>query len=303
MSDAIQGANIDDGKAAAPGAGQPATEQKQGTSISSATDSTAQQAAETEADILKAARVAPSPAEEVEHLRRSYAASSTEAKRLKAQHDAISNALKDQGLKPVFKKTGEFVGLEVDGKPGEEPSINFSLDDLSKEDKEALSENPAKAIEAITARLLVKAKKAFARPQPTIDTTIRVEQLSDERVAQAINFVGTKKDEVGQHIFPDFDKRGAMVKSLMQDPSLPEAVQFAISKHPEIMGELFAERLYGAINRRAAAAKAAEAAKQQQTEAGRKAAEVSPAGAGQAFISGPDATKAFRESIAKAGVM
>jgi hypothetical protein len=284
---------------AAPGAGQPAQTPSTGT-----TGTPASQPSVSPEDLKKVLSFQESDGARAERLEKQYAASSSEAKRLKAQHDELIRVLGEQKVKVEFTKDGKVKSIL----PGEGYSDNIEdlkLDInslLSKSEREALTDNPEKVINDLVGRVLDKAKKAFVRVAPTSRNT--VEPLSPEREAAVFDFVkGSKFALDGSSSFPDFAQDAEFLKYITSDPTLPEAIREAYYRAPEQMAELFYTNLVFKKSQLSAyAARQADAATKKAAGA-RDTASLGPEGAGRTVINAGDAAAAARglsEKIAEA---
>lgn len=270
----------------APGPGQPAA-QPDTTKSAAASDPAKVQPPGVSADeLLKIAGFTTSPEAAREEMERKYTASSAEAKRLNEQMKAVAEHLgQEQKVKLKFAKDGKFLGLEpADDYSPDLPDLKVSFADLSAKEKEAFTENPEKAVNSLIERVLGQAKKAFTRVQPTARNV--VEAPSVERQAAALDFVKNRKAMDGTALYADFAADEPVLKSLLNDPTIPEAVRDAYYKAPEIMAELFYQRLSLIKQQHSALTARQEAAKKQKEEEARKAADLGPTGTGKTIITG-----------------
>jgi hypothetical protein len=233
-------------------------------------------------DILRAVGFERSPEEERELIKRKYDASTKEALRYKSIHENVSKMLAEQGVELLVDKDGKFQGLKANDKYSSElPSLKFSFEDLTAKEKELFAEEPEKAFEAVVNRVLNRAQKAFTRVQPTVNEVI--DPMTDDKFKSVIEFLATRKDPItGDILHADVATDAELLKMTMQ--GLPEDLQKALFKHPDIMLGLLHERVGAAKRRLTSWAERQAKAKAEQESKRATEAQLQPAGAGQAVI-------------------
>lgn len=253
--------------------------------------------------LLDASSFAMSPEEELTKLRRDYGASSSEARRLKGQVDALSKSLSEQGLKAEFDSKGNFKGFAPDEKYdfSNVPKFKLRPSDLTKEERELLAEDPDKAIEAINARVGEWTQKAFARAKPTIDPQPKEpEPLDAARIGAAVDFAVGRKMANGQPRYENGAQIADVVKQELVNPSLAPDLQRIAATNPGLAAELIADRLQLTIYRMQAKAAQAQNEAAKKNEAAQRTELLSPNGQGQVSIGdGAVDAKAYAARVAQ----
>jgi len=241
------------------------------------------------------------PTQNAEQLQRDLAASSKEARRLKANLDAVNKVLAKQGVRAAFKKDGVFAGLMAvavseDGKAKSMPDPP-KLTDFTSAEQDLFVQDSEEAIKVVYAKAMASAEKHFARPAPTIGDV--VEPPSPEVREAAVQ--GMREAESrGEKVYPEIDAHLPHIDRILEN--LPEAVQTAYFKHPALMLGLLNDRVSMANQRLLAWAEKQNAKSKETKQRNTDAAAVSPTGKGVVTIAagGGDAAKSVAHSIAMA---
>jgi len=218
-----------------PESGQETTEQGQEQSKDKAPAFTSE-------DLMNEARFSMSPAQEVEQLRTQISASSREGQRLKGNEKTLAKHLEKQGLALVLDNEGRFTGIKATEKyQATLPDISLSFSDLSPRQQDALADDPEKAFNAIAKQIAATAQEKIIRVLPTTDKVIN--DLSPERRSGVESWLTGRKGRDGEALYPEIGEDMPILRDQLNDPTLPQAIKDAYNSSPELMTELFLNRL------------------------------------------------------------
>lgn len=245
-------------------------------------------------DILKAAQPTRSPEEELEFVKQQYGASSSEAKKLNEQLKAERAALAEQGLEPVYDKTGKFQGYKATEKFSKDlPALNLDDVSLTAKEKELLTEDPDKAIKSVISRVGERVAKAYTRAVPTIDKV--VDPIAPERIAATHKFLAGMKDVDGELKFANYEKDAPIVDQLISQ--MPEGIRNAFVGNEALLVSLQYANLQHIRSGLSALAQRKTAQHAAKTEGAQREASVQVQGGGKAVIkdglAGPDLARAL----------
>jgi hypothetical protein len=200
------------------------------------------------------------PEKTEEQLRRDYAASSKEARRLNDLYEQLSESLKAQGVE-VSLVDGQFGGLKAlgnaeKGKYPVPPAVDGDLKELLFNDEEA-------AVASIWSQAQKAAEAYYANPTPTIESVSR--PPSRDQLQAAETAITEAVDAAGYPVFPNAEKLAPVVKATMS--RLSPALQEAFNADPRGMLNL----IYGSAE--AARARLIESGRMAENGRARKSAE------------------------------
>jgi len=282
------GGNPEQGTAQGQGAAQGAQNTQQSAANAQPTEPTAEQ-------IAAALRPQRTPAEDAEFFKRQYDASSREGQRLDKLVKTLHKTLLDeQGIELIVDPTDKtFKGFKATEKYSPEAAnLKFTFDDLTTKEKELFSDDPQKAFEVASNRLLEKAKKAFTRIAPTVEKV--VEPLTEARLSATHEFLAGRTDPVtGDKLYEDYDKVKPFIASVLNDPDYPKELLDAVAENPTAVLPYIYSHIQTVRQRLSKAAQKAQAAVSQKTQQGHQAAAVQPTGSGMAVIKDGSAEQQF----------
>lgn len=145
--------------------------------------------------------------ETLESVKKAYAESSKEAKRLvQAQRD-FEKSLEDQGLKPVMRKDGKGYDFVATEKYVEKAMVKdlakTVLSKITEADKESALTEGDEGMAKLVARVTQLASEHTARPRPTIDANeVQIPEI--ERVSIREKFL--KEQENSEDMLPFLDE-------------------------------------------------------------------------------------------------
>ena len=234
-------------------------------------------------DLLNESRFSLSPEQEIEQLRTQYSASSREGQRLNANMKALTGQLEKQGISLVTDKQGRFTGIKATDKYSESmPDLSFDISELTAREKEDLADDPQTVLEAVAKRLIAKAHSAFTRVAPTADRIYN--DISTERQSGVDAWLADRKGRDGTALYPSFKEDLPILHDQITDPTLPQAVKDAYKAAPELMSELFLNRLMVSRQRLLAWHETEIKKQKKENEDGQTAAGNLPSGNGEIQI-------------------
>jgi|GEM_PF-2115457 len=255
---------------------------------------------DTDLDKFLADTLGATPEKTEEQLRRDFAASSKEARRLKDTLGAVQKALKEQGINAGFKKDGTFAGLlavavNEEGALRSPPSAP-SYESLSQDERDLAVSDSEAFIKAVWQKAHAAYEKHFARPHATVAEVL--DPPSPETL-EAVKQSMRSAESNGEKVYPELDKLNPRIDAMLS--GLPDGLRDAYYKHPEIVRVLLYDRVAMASQRLLAWAEKQLAEKKEKARANEEHARVSPGGVGTVTIgSGSKASDAMAELIAKA---
>ena len=189
----------------------------------------------TDDELLESLSAEESTEAKVERLERERKASSTEAKRLKAENKAMIEGLEEQGLKTIVKD-GKLKLVPTEKYSAEAGEFTADLSKLSTADQDALESGDLDEVSKVVGKLVEKAKEAFVRAQPNLEK--EPVTLSDERKASVFENMEGAKLLNGEPKYEGFGKNKAVIERMIADPARKEAVRQAFAEDPEFMAGL-----------------------------------------------------------------
>ncbi len=246
-------------------------------------------------DLRSAARHEESVADTNTRMERDLAASSKEARSLKARETAQATALKEQGLEAKYNRQGEFVGFRTLENYSADVSADApGVDDLSEVLQDQLVSDPAKVL----THVWNMAQRSFVRAHPTVAGET-VEPQTATQLRDLVADLAGRKNLAGDPLFPTVKDDVDVVQSMLTEYS--EAFQDAYHRSPREILPLLVNNI--ALQRMRLMQQAETKAKNDETnsQANRDAADLAPAGAGTARLhaSSSDASRAAARTIAK----
>ena len=175
------------------------------------------------------------PEETLEQLRRNHAASSKEAKRLKATIDGLQEQLRGQGVEAVFKRDGTLAGLKAIAVGGNGEALTApaapTYDSLSATERDLFVQDAQKAIELIWEKSQTSFEKHFAKPGPTVQEVL--EPPSPEQKTAVVEKLSKTVARDGDARYPDFEKSLPQIEAMLD--KMPDAMKDAYYKQPDVM--------------------------------------------------------------------
>lgn len=235
----------------------------------------------TDEELLGATGLTESPEQENSRLKRDYAASSKETRRVLKRNEALESILKDQGTDIADDENGVPTGLIANKKYSKEMAgLNIKADELPDDIQANFETDQQKVVDFI----VEKAKKALTRVVPTLDKAIK--PLSTERHESSMKYLEDMKWENGNVKFPGLAKNRPVIEQMLNSPSVSNALKDFKNQAPEMAFALLNLQIEHARAHIIAVAQKAN----EEKEAKKKAAEANPqplpSGGGSATLGG-----------------
>lgn len=187
-------------------------------------------------ELSEALKGKESDEQKMERIKREYAASSTEAKRLNSELKALKGTLDKQGLKIVSGKDGiELVPTEKYSDKA--PVMEMDVSKLSVYDVEALESGDLQEIQEVVNKLLKKQASTLVRPTPTLEK--EPPSISDERKASVFEQMAEAKNVDDSLKHDNLEKNRPHIEAEIKDKNL----EAAFAEQPEYIAGLVNMRI------------------------------------------------------------
>lgn len=241
------------------------------------------------------------PEAKAQRLARDYQASSKEAIRLATREKLLAEKLEAQGIKIVDSEDGksvELVPVKGHKDSAKAEAMRIDVTKLGDDAVMAFESGDLKAIQKEIDKISETITKSLVRPMPTSDEP--VQKLSVERIDAVLAEMQEASDLNGNRSYPGIEKNGALIKHMLNDPTIPKDMRDAFHKHPREMARWMNALVMVEKSKLQAARNKAGDTAQQKKEAGRKIAQVGVEGGGTVYSQDGSSERTLIDLMVKA---